>query len=76
MTYPFPIMIVPARRREAMTPQEENAYYEEHAEALPGWIMAILSAFQRLGGAVARRKSRAASKACDHRGDVALPGCR
>lgn len=40
MTYPIPVLIMPAQRTVSMTPKEEDAYYETHAEPVPRWIRA------------------------------------
>lgn len=40
MTYPFPMPVVPFRHVMPMTPEEEDAYYETHAEPVPRWMRA------------------------------------
>lgn len=40
MTYPVPMPVVPFRHVPPMTPEEEDAYYETHAEPVPRWIRA------------------------------------
>lgn len=40
MTYPVPVPVVLFRHATPMTPEEEDAYYEIHAEPVPRWISA------------------------------------
>ncbi|QKV19275.1 hypothetical protein [Oricola thermophila] len=65
MTYPFPVQITVARRRESMTPEEVDKFYDTHAEPLPGWLLAPFVFARRIAVALrlppnlAPRNSRA-----------------
>lgn len=65
MTYPFPVLITVARRREPMTPEEVDQFYETHAEPVPFWLLAPFVFVRRIAAALrlppnlAPRNSRA-----------------
>lgn len=58
MTYPFPIPVMPLRHAAPMTPEEEDAYYEIHAEPVPRWIRAPFATAGCLLSALRRSKAK------------------
>ena len=74
MTYPFPMPVVPFRHAQPMTPEEEDAYYEIHAEPVPRWIRGpfalagqVLSALRQRNAGMPRKAPRATPAHFCHR---------